>query len=235
MDDLITYLKSLEGWYPRIKSAGTLKIPCRPRYGIGWSKSRNSSRFQANRSGPKSPHARSSSLAAVSPVSVCVGRQSTTFDNSDQGAGRKVIDPSVAELIIEDQPKPIIQMNGLEPLCSVHQEPASMPAAPASGLMHLALGAPKAGPRLPKRDRLHQINRGDESRPIGAHWSAVAPVVIQIGPVAGSHRRRPTDKQELPVSGTRDGDAVYLAVASRGHFSVPCWLFGRRRSGGEFG
>jgi hypothetical protein len=63
----------------------------------------------------------------------------------------------IAELIIEDQPKPIIQTEVyLEALCGVNQKPTSMRAAPMPGLMHLALGTPKAGPRLPKRDRLHQ-------------------------------------------------------------------------------
>ena len=57
----------------------------------------------------------------------------------DQGAGRKVFGPFVTELIIEDQPKPIIQIEiCLEALCGVNQKPASMRAAPVPGLVHLA-------------------------------------------------------------------------------------------------
>ncbi len=62
-----------------IRMSGTLKKPRAPRYGIGRSNTRNSSRFQANRPAEKSPHTRSSSFAAVSPNSVPVGSQSTTL------------------------------------------------------------------------------------------------------------------------------------------------------------
>ncbi len=45
----------------------------------------------------------------------------------DQGACRKLFGPSVAELIVEDQPKPIIQIKiRLEAPCGVHQKPAAM-------------------------------------------------------------------------------------------------------------
>lgn len=68
--------------------------------------------------------------------------------HADQGTGRKVALPMTAELIIEDQPKRIIRLKVfLEMLCGVNQKPASMRAAPVPGLMHLAFGAPKAGPR----------------------------------------------------------------------------------------
>src|SRR5215208_5745732 len=38
----------------------------------------------------------------------------------------------------------------------MNEKPASMRTAPVPGFMHLTVGTPKAGPRLPKRDRLHQ-------------------------------------------------------------------------------
>ncbi len=65
-----------------------------------------------------------------------------------------------AELINEDQPKRISRF--LEAFCGVNEKPASMRASPVPGFMHLASGAPKAGPRLPKRDRLHQSARSDQ-------------------------------------------------------------------------
>ena len=93
----------------------------------------------------------------------CLCRQAIDdVHHPNQGAGRKVFGPFFAELIIEDQPKPIIQAEVfLEPLRGVNQKAASMRAAPMPGLMHLAFGAPKAGPRLPKRDRLHQTTPRD--------------------------------------------------------------------------
>jgi hypothetical protein len=88
-----------------------------------------------------------------------------TIDNihhADQGTSRKVIGPITAEFIIEDQPKRIVEFEGfLEVLSRVNQKPASMRASPVPGFMHLALGTPKAGPRLPKRDRLHQSTPSD--------------------------------------------------------------------------
>jgi len=113
--------------------------------------------FQANRPGPKSPHFRSSSLAAVSPESLCVGRQSTTLTIPIRAPGGEVFGPMRAVLMIEDQPTPIIQIKiCLEALCGVNQKP--MQAAPGPGLMHLALGTPQAGPPLPKGHRPHRIN-----------------------------------------------------------------------------
>lgn len=90
------------------------------------------------------------------PKSACVRLTIDKIHDADQGTGRKVPGPITAELIIEDQPKPIIRFKVfLEALCGVNQKPASMAASPMPGFMHLALGTPKAGPRLPKRDRLH--------------------------------------------------------------------------------
>src|SRR5713101_5346238 len=67
-----------------------------------------------------------------------------------------------AELINEDQPKRISRF--LEAFCGVNEKPATMGASPVPGFMHLASGAPKAGPRLPKRDRLHQSTPSDHDR-----------------------------------------------------------------------
>ena len=54
--------------YRGIRLSGTLKKARVPRYGIGEWNSRNPSRFQANRPAEKSPHCRSSSFAAASPI-----------------------------------------------------------------------------------------------------------------------------------------------------------------------
>jgi hypothetical protein len=101
-------------------------------------------------------------------------------DHPDQGTGRKVFGPITAELIVEDQPKRIIQSKVLlEPLGGVNQKPPSMRASPMSGFMHLASGAPKAGPRLPKRDRLHQ------STPVNQDWRQKPPASLARGPLIG--------------------------------------------------
>ena len=98
----------------------------------------------------------------------------------DQGTGRKVFGPITAELIIEDQPKRIIQIKVFfEPLSRVNEKPASMRASPMPGFMHLAWGAPKACPRLPKRDRLHQLI------PIDQDWRQIPPRSLAGGPLMG--------------------------------------------------
>ena len=82
-----------------------------------------------------------------------------------------------AELIIEDQPKRIIQSKVfLEVLCGVNQKPASVRASPVPGFMHLAIRTPKAGPRLPKRDRLHQSTPSDPVRNFSARPHEVEPM-----------------------------------------------------------
>ncbi len=91
-------------------------------------------------------------------------RQLTIHDvhHADEGTSRQIPGPMTAELIVEDQPKRISQFKiFLEALCSVNNKPASMRASPMPGFVHLALGTPKAGPRLPERDRLHQSTPRD--------------------------------------------------------------------------
>jgi hypothetical protein len=86
-------------------------------------------------------------------------RQLTIHDvhHADEGTSRQIPGPMTAELIVEDQPKRMIQFKVfLKALCSVNQERASMRAPPMPGFVHLAPGTPQAGPRLPKRERLHQ-------------------------------------------------------------------------------
>jgi hypothetical protein len=52
----------------------------------------------------------------------------------DQSAGRKVFGPFFPELMIEDQPKPVIQIEvRLEALCGVNQKPTAMRASASAG------------------------------------------------------------------------------------------------------
>jgi hypothetical protein len=82
--------------------------------------------------------------------------------HADQSTSRQIPGPMAAELIVEDQPKRMIQFKVfLEALCGVNQQPASVGASLMPGFVHLARGTRKAGPRLPERDRLHQSTPSD--------------------------------------------------------------------------
>ena len=102
-----------------------------------------------------------------------------------------------AELIVEDQPKRIIQ---IKLRSALRREPeASLDASIASAGSHAPCvrRTPKAGPRLPKRDRLHRRSRN----PRGATDAPVLyPLSLSPGPASVTSSPKPLTADHIDES-----------------------------------